>query len=102
MFISRFVATPLVAGALALAGLLAAAIANADTADDQFLAALQQQGIGFGDTQSAVSVAHHVCAALGQGMEPSDISQNLVGANSHLDRQTAVVIVVDSAQSFCP
>jgi hypothetical protein len=106
MFTSRFakpvVGTAVAVGTLGLAALLAAATANADTPDDQFLAALQQQGIGFGNTQSAIGVAHHVCDALGQGMEPSDISQHLAGANSHIDRQTALVITVDAAQSYCP
>ena len=106
MFISRLtkpvVGTALAAGALGLAALLAAGTANADTTDDQFLAALQQQGIGFSAPQSAISVAHRACDALGQGMEPSEISQHLAAANSHLDRQTALTITVDAAQSYCP
>jgi Protein of unknown function (DUF732) len=106
MFTSRFtkpvVGTAVAAGALGLAALFAAGAANADTADDQFLAALHQQGIGFGDPQSAINVAHHVCDALGQGMEPSDISQQLVSHNPSIDRQSALLITVDSAQSYCP
>jgi hypothetical protein len=90
------------AATLGLAGLLAACPANAGTADDQFLAALHQQGISFGDTQSAINVAHHVCDALGQGTEPSQISQQLVGHNPGIDRQNALLITVDSAQSYCP
>jgi len=62
---------------LGLAALLAAGTANAETADDRFLGTLQQQCIGFGNTQSAITVAHHVCDALGQGTEPSDISSNI-------------------------
>jgi hypothetical protein len=82
--------------------LLAAGTANAGTSDDQFFGALQQQGIGFGTPDSAITVAHHVCDALGQGMTPSDISGNIAGANAGIDRQTAVVIVVDAAQAYCP
>ena len=63
---------------------------------------MSQPGIGFGNTQSAITVAHHVCDALGQGTEPSDISSNIAGANARIDRQTALVIVVDAAQSYCP
>jgi hypothetical protein len=103
---SRFtkpaVRSALAVGTLGLGALFAAGTANAEAADDQFLGALQQQGIGFGSTQSAITVAHHVCDALGQGMEPSDISSNLAGANSRIDRHTALVIVVDAAQSYCP
>jgi len=35
-------------------------------------------------------------------MTPAEISQQLVGANRRLDRQTAVLIVVDAAQAYCP
>ena len=102
MFNSRITKPVVAAGMIGLAALLAAGTANAESADDQFLGALQQQGIGFGSTQSAITIAHHVCDALGQGMEPSDISSNIAGANSRIDRHTALVIVVDAAQSYCP
>jgi hypothetical protein len=96
------VGTAIAAAALGLAAMLGAATAHAGAADDQFLAALHQQGIGFGNPQSAIGVAHHVCDALGQGMEPSQISQQLASHNPQIDRQTAVLITVDSAQSYCP
>jgi hypothetical protein len=102
MFSSRIARPAVVAGMLGLAALLAAGTANAETADDQFLGALQQQGIDFGSMKSAITVAHHVCDALGQGMEPSDISSNIAGANGRIDRQTALVIVVAAARSYCP
>ncbi len=106
MFSTRFtkplVRTAVVAGALGVAALLAAGTANAEAADDQFLATLQQQGIGFGTTDSAITIAHHVCDALDQGMEPSDISHHIAGANSGIDGQTALVITVDAALSYCP
>ena len=102
MFNSRITKPAVAAGMIGLAALLATGTANAEGADDQFLGTLQQQGIGFGSTQSAITVAHHVCDALGQGMEPSDISSSIAGANSSIDRQTALVITVDAAQSYCP
>jgi Protein of unknown function (DUF732) len=106
MFISQplkpVVGTAIAAAALGLATLLGAGAAHAGTPDDQFLAALHQQGIGFGSPQSAIGVAHHVCDALGQGMEPSQISQQLASHNPQIDRQTALLITVDSAQSYCP
>jgi hypothetical protein len=92
----------LTAGTLGVAAVLAAGAATAAPADDQFLAALAQQGIGFGNSQSATAVAHHVCDALAGGMEPSDISRHLAAANSGIDRQTGVVITVLAAQSYCP
>jgi hypothetical protein len=90
------------AAALGLAAVLGAGPAHAGAADDQFLAALHQQGIGFGNPQSAINVAHHVCDSLGQGMEPSQISQQLASHNPQIDRQTALLITVDAAQSYCP
>ena len=106
MFISAplkpVVGTAIGAAALGLAGLLGAGPVHAGTADDQFFAALHQQGISFGNAQSAINVAHHICDSLGQGMEPSQISQQLASHNPQIDRQTALLITVDSAQSYCP
>ena len=106
MIISQYtkpvVGTGIAAAALGLAALLSAGTANAGTADDQFLAALHKQGITFGNTQSAINVAHHVCDALGQGMEPSQISQQLASHNPGIDGQSALLITVDAAQSYCP
>lgn len=90
------------AATLGLGALVAAGTANAGTADDQFLASLHQQGISFGNTHSAINVAHYVCDALGQGMEPSQISEQLVSHNPGIDRQSALLITVDAAQSYCP
>jgi hypothetical protein len=105
MFSSRFdkpaVRTAIAAGTLGLV-LLAAGTANAQSPDEQFLGALQQQGIGFDDQQSAINVAHHACDALGQGMTPADISGNIADANGRIDRHTAVVIIVDAAMAYCP
>ena len=102
MFNSRITKPVVAAGMIGLAALLAAGTANAEAADDQFLGALQQQGIGFGTTQSAITVAHHVCDALGQGMNPAT-SAAILPARTHVSiRHTALVIVVDAAQSYCP
>jgi uncharacterized protein DUF732 len=106
MFTTRFTKpvarAAIAAGAIGIAALLAAGTANAEAADDQYLGMLAQQGIGFGTPESAVTVAHHVCDALGQGMEPSEISQHIAAANSRIDGQTALVITVDAALSYCP
>ena len=106
MIISQYtkpvVGTGIAAAAFGLAALLSAGTANAGTPDDQYLAALHQQGITFGNTQSAINVAHHVCDALGQGMEPSQISQQLASHNPGIDGQSALLITVDAAQSYCP
>jgi hypothetical protein len=106
MFSPRFTKSAtrlaIAAGTLGVVGLLAAGTAHAEAADDQFFGMLAQQGIGFGTQESAVKVAHHVCDALDAGMEPSEISQHIAGANSRIDGQTALVITVDAALSYCP
>jgi hypothetical protein len=106
MFTSRRVKAAIVtvagAAAVGLAGIVTAGAAHADAADDQYLGALGAQGIGFGSPQGAIGIAHHVCDALGGGMEPSDISTHIARANPHIDRHTGLVIVVDAASAYCP
>jgi hypothetical protein len=102
MFSSRITKHAITAGVIGVAALLTAGTAGAETADDQFFGALQQQGIGFGSQESAINVALHACDALDHGMTPADISANIAGANPGIDRQTAVVIVVDAAMAYCP
>jgi len=107
MFTSRFTksvaGTAVAAGTLGMAALLAAGTANASSADDQqFLAALQQQGISVDNPQAAITVGHRVCTALGEGMTPRDISGQLLRKNPGMDQQTSLVFIVDSVQSYCP
>jgi hypothetical protein len=101
-FTKSVVGAALTIGSLSLVGPLTASAAHADTTDDHYLGALQQQGVGFGTPQGAIGIAHHVCDALDGGMEPNDISSNIAAANSGIDRHTALVIVVDAAASYCP
>jgi hypothetical protein len=104
MFTSRFtkpvVGTALAAGTLGLAALLAAGTANADTADDQFLAALQQQGIGFVNADMPIHNAHSVCTDFDNGVPVSRIYQSM--APSGLDAAGAKKFVVIAAEAYCP
>ena len=106
MFTTRFTKPvtrlAIAAATLGIAGLLATGTAHAEGADDQFFGMLSRQGISFGTQESAVKVAHHVCDALDAGMEPSEISQHIAGSNARIDGQTALVITVDAALSYCP
>jgi Protein of unknown function (DUF732) len=101
-FANSVVGVILTIGTFGFVGALTAAAAYADTADEQYLGALEQQGISFGTTQGAIGIAHHVCDTLDSGMEPRDISDHIAAANSRIDRHTALVIVVDAATSYCP
>ncbi|OBK52832.1 DUF732 domain-containing protein [Mycobacterium sp. 1081908.1] len=98
----RFGFAVITAASVGVGGILAAGAAHADGADDQYLGTLDQQGIGFGSPQRAIGIGHHVCDALANGAEPSDISANIAGANRGIDNHTALVIVVDAASAYCP
>jgi hypothetical protein len=104
MFTSRFtkpvIGTALAAGTLGLAAVLAAGTANAGAADDQFLAALQQQGIGFVNADMPIYNAHSVCTDFDNGIPLSRIEQSL--APSGLDAAGARKFVVIAAEAYCP
>jgi hypothetical protein len=101
-FVKPAVGVILTIGAFGFVGAVTASAAHADTADEQYLGALQQQGISFGTPQGAIGIAHHVCDALDGGMEPREISDHIAAANSRIAPHTALVIVVDAATSYCP
>jgi hypothetical protein len=92
----------LAAGTLTVLALHAAGTASAEAPDDQYLGILRQQGISFGTESGAIAAEHHVCDALGYGMEPSDISHRLAASNPGIDGHTGLVITVVAVQSYCP
>jgi hypothetical protein len=107
MFTSRFIksvaGTAFVGGTLGLATLLSIGTANATSgADQQFLAALQQQGISINSPQSAIKVGHTVCTKLGEGTSPRDISEQMVSDNEGMSQQQSLNFIVDSVESYCP
>ena len=101
MFSSRFAEPAVPAGMLGLAALLAAGTANAETADDRFLGT-----VAAGHRLRQYAVSHHRRPPRVRRPRPGHGAQRHQqqhrSANARIDRQTALVTVVDAAQSYCP
>jgi hypothetical protein len=102
LFTKSVARTALAAGTLGLAALVAAGTANAGSVDDQFLAALKNDGISYSNPQAVVANAKKTCAYLDQGKSPDAISQALQEAYPGLGEKGAKVFMVDSAKFYCP
>jgi Protein of unknown function (DUF732) len=101
----------------AAAGLLSAALAHADTRDDQFLGLLSNDGLNAGPPDQIVALAHQRCDANGLsrqgwynfrfGGQPSQfnvaISNLSVKLQSHgLTTDQAVQFMRDAVAVYCP
>jgi hypothetical protein len=85
----------------AVGPLAAAPIAQADAADDTFLAALTAKGIHFGSPDKAVIAGHEVCDELGNGKSPAQVAST-VQTNSGMDGYHAGFFVGASIRAYCP
>src|SRR5215831_7128121 len=63
---------------LSAAALLGAAPASADPLDDAFVAALSKNGIAMSDRNTAVSMAHTVCAGFDKGEPSTAVAMGIV------------------------
>jgi Protein of unknown function (DUF732) len=103
--------------AAAAAVLLAAAVAHADTRDDQFLGLLSNDGLSVGPSDQIIALAHQRCDANGLsrqgwynfrfGGQPSPfqvaISNINVKLQSHgLTPDQAVQLMRDAVTVYCP
>ena len=79
----------------------AAPIAQADAADDAFLATLIAKGIHFGSPDKAVIAGHEVCDELGNGKSPAQVAST-VQTNSGMDGYHAGFFVGASIRAYCP
>jgi hypothetical protein len=82
---------------------MAAATAHADYAVDtsNFHGALSSRGITFTSTQAATAAGREVCGELDQGMQASDVANNVM-TQSDLDGYHAGFFVGASIAAFCP
>jgi hypothetical protein len=100
--VTRFVATAIAAAGLGLAALSTAATASALTSpDDDFLAAIRDEGISYDSARVAVSNAEYVCSSLDDGADPLDLGDEIL-SNSDLSTHQAAVFVVESVYNYCP
>lgn len=86
---------------MATAAVLFAAPAEADQNDDSFLAAIQRDGIVFGDRGAAITAGHDVCAGLDKGKTPTSLVLSVVKATP-LSVQEAGYLLGASVASYCP
>ena len=82
---------------------VAAPTAHADYAvsGSNFHGALTSKGITFASRQSAIAAGHEVCDELDQGMQASDVANNVM-TQSGLDGYHAGFFVGASIAAFCP
>ena len=86
---------------LSVAALLGAARASAQPIDDAFVAALAKNGIAMPDRNSAVSLAHTVCAGFDKG-EPSTAVAMRIVKDTDLNPKQAGYFIGVSVAAYCP
>ncbi|MEE2855538.1 MAG: DUF732 domain-containing protein [Actinomycetota bacterium] len=92
----------LTAGATSVALLAAAPVAHADTTDQRFLAALEEQGIiDQSSAGHAIEAAQYVCARLDAGDTPLQVMHEVL-ASSGLPEFHTGFFVAQSIYSYCP
>ena len=89
------------AGLVVAVAPMAAAPANANPADDAFLAALGAAGIGFENQIVAKTVAHNVCPSLKKGAKSFAWTVSGVVA-SGIPRKVATTFTGLAVKTYCP
>jgi hypothetical protein len=105
MFASRIstAITAAMAVGLGAAGfaLASAGGASASTADDAFIAAISEHGIGFDSPQQAIMDGYLVCLELNAGNSGPEIARQVL-SQTNLGVPQADHFVVDAARAYCP
>jgi Protein of unknown function (DUF732) len=97
-----FAATAITAAGLGLAAVGGAATASAlGSVDDEFLAAIDDEGIAYDSPRVAISNAYYVCGAIDDGADPVDLGDEIL-ASTDLTTHQAAVFVVESVYNYCP
>ena len=86
---------------LSAAALLSAAPASADPSDDAFVAALAKEGIVFPDDDTAVAIAHTVCAGFDKSNKSSVVVMKLM-KDTDLSLRQSSYFVGASISAYCP
>ena len=89
------------AGALAVASTASAEKPQVSAADQQFLSAISNEGIGFDTPQGAIADAHSVCQSLA-GDSTGGQLVNDITSHTNLTRRQAAVFLVQSVKTYCP
>src|ERR1700758_4120454 len=86
---------------LSAAALLCAAPASAEPPDGAFVAALAKQGIVFPDGDTAVAIAHTVCAGFDKSNKSSLVVMKLM-KDTDLSLRQSSYFVGASISAYCP
>jgi len=86
---------------LSAAAVLFAAPASADETDDQFIAALTNNGITVSDQSTVISMAHAVCTGLDNGQAGSVVVLNVLRGTNLSSRQSGFFVGA-SVAAYCP
>jgi Protein of unknown function (DUF732) len=86
---------------LSAAALLSAAPASADQTDDAFVAALAKGGITTSDPNTAIAMAHRVCAGLDTNQPASALAMQLT-KDADLSPKESGYFIGLSVAAYCP
>jgi hypothetical protein len=86
---------------LSAAALLSAAPASADPTDDAFVAALAKDGIVITDRDTAIAMAHTVCAGFDKNEKSSVLAMRLMKHTDLSLKQSSYFVGV-SMSAYCP
>jgi Protein of unknown function (DUF732) len=86
---------------LSTAALLSAAPASADPTDSAFVAALAKDGIVFPDHNTAVAIAHTVCAGLDKSNKTAVAAMKLM-KDTDLSLKQSSYFIGASISAYCP
>ncbi|HWS94239.1 MAG TPA: DUF732 domain-containing protein [Mycobacterium sp.] len=89
------------AGVLSAAALICAAPASADPIGDAFAAALAKNGIATSDRNTAITMAHSVCAGFDKGEASTALAMGIV-KDTDLSPKQAGYFVGVSVSAYCP
>jgi Protein of unknown function (DUF732) len=88
-------------GVLLFAALLSAAPASADPTDDAFVAALAKEGIVVNDRNTAIAMAHTLCARFDKSNKTAVAAMKLMKDTDLSLKQSSYFIGV-SISAYCP
>jgi Protein of unknown function (DUF732) len=86
---------------LSAAALLSAAPASADPTDDAFVSALANGGIAISDRNTAIAMAHTVCAGLDKTNKTSVLAMKLM-KDTDLSLKQSSYFIGASISAYCP
>ncbi|WP_232512189.1 MULTISPECIES: DUF732 domain-containing protein [Mycobacterium] len=86
---------------MSTAGVLSAPLAEADQADDAFIATLEQHGLIVTDTSAFIAMGRAACGRLDKGQTPVAAALS-VARDSDLSPHEAGYFIASSINSYCP